>query len=392
MAWDLPKHGLVFWPVGNGDSTTVVIDQDTLLQVDLNHRSSSEEDDTDTVPVVDRLLDVLDPDDPRLDVLAITHHDEDHCTGFERLNDEVAIGELWITLRSFVEEKDEPGGLTAAGQAVYDEAKERRAAEIKAAAHNERAPDGKRLRVVGVASVLEHGDWEDFPEDLLVVPGDDPVTTVNEKDVSDRCSIFVHTPYRDATESDDRNSSSLGMHITLTNNGCEQRVLLLGDLDHEQIKAFFEKTESNDNDDKLGWDVLLAPHHGSRHAVFHKADDGNYVRADAADKLEEYAADGAKVIVSSKPVEELGPDDSGPPNEAALELYADMVGEDNLHKVADYADGSDSAPLTIEVGGDNCGQVRETAALAAWTTVRPRDRGRVRSGDPTTGRRTREFA
>ena len=34
MSFQLPKRGLVFWPVANGDSTTVVIDSRSHLQVD----------------------------------------------------------------------------------------------------------------------------------------------------------------------------------------------------------------------------------------------------------------------------------------------------------------------------------------------------------------------
>ena len=35
MAFKLPKRGLVFWPVANGDSTTIVIDPKRFIQVDL---------------------------------------------------------------------------------------------------------------------------------------------------------------------------------------------------------------------------------------------------------------------------------------------------------------------------------------------------------------------
>ena len=42
MSFKLPTRGLVFWPVANGDSTTVVIDSRTHLQVDLNHLEKSE--------------------------------------------------------------------------------------------------------------------------------------------------------------------------------------------------------------------------------------------------------------------------------------------------------------------------------------------------------------
>lgn len=45
------------------------------------------------------------------------------CSGFQKLLEQsFEIGEGWVTLRSFVEEEHSPGGLTEAGQAVFDEA------------------------------------------------------------------------------------------------------------------------------------------------------------------------------------------------------------------------------------------------------------------------------
>lgn len=78
-SWQLPQMGAVCWPVGNGDAITVVVDDATVLQIDVNHRAAADEDDDDRVPVVDRLVEVLPlsaDSEPRLSVLAITHHDE----------------------------------------------------------------------------------------------------------------------------------------------------------------------------------------------------------------------------------------------------------------------------------------------------------------------------
>lgn len=72
MTWDLPERGVVYWPVANGDAVTVVIDPETLLQVDLNHRESFKDDSSPSVPAADRLLEVLDPDSPHLSAVAIT--------------------------------------------------------------------------------------------------------------------------------------------------------------------------------------------------------------------------------------------------------------------------------------------------------------------------------
>ena len=47
---------MVFWPVGTGDSSTVVVSEEALIQVDLNDRAKADADDTPEVPVVDLLV------------------------------------------------------------------------------------------------------------------------------------------------------------------------------------------------------------------------------------------------------------------------------------------------------------------------------------------------
>ena len=105
MNFKLPKRGLVFWPVANGDSTTVVIDSATHLQVDLNHLEKSEDDDAPTWSIVDELVKRLPKKDerPYLAAFALAHPDQDHCRGFAKLLDEVDLGELWFTPRVFRE-------------------------------------------------------------------------------------------------------------------------------------------------------------------------------------------------------------------------------------------------------------------------------------------------
>ena len=107
MSFQLPKRGLVFWPVANGDSTTVVIDSKTHLQVDLNHLEKSEDDDDPTWSIVDELVKRLPKKDgrPYLAAFALTHPDQDHCRGFPKLLDQVDVGELWFTPRVFREYK-----------------------------------------------------------------------------------------------------------------------------------------------------------------------------------------------------------------------------------------------------------------------------------------------
>ena len=105
---ELPSRGVVFWPVGTGDSTTVIIDDEVVLQVDLHDMAKADDDETPEVPVVDRLVEALPQVDgePYLAVFALTHADKDHCLGFADLLEKVRIGQLWSTPRLWREFND----------------------------------------------------------------------------------------------------------------------------------------------------------------------------------------------------------------------------------------------------------------------------------------------
>src|SRR3954469_22977523 len=105
MSFKLPTSGFVHWPVGNGDSTTICVDDDTVIQVDLHHLDCAEDDDDARTPIVDRLVELLPQVDgkPYLSLFVLTHPDLDHCQGFEALLKKVTIGELWFTPRVFDE-------------------------------------------------------------------------------------------------------------------------------------------------------------------------------------------------------------------------------------------------------------------------------------------------
>ena len=76
--------------------------------------------------------------------------------------------------------------------------------------------------MIGYCDVLDYDDWEGFPETLVVVPGNQ-VVELNCTDVSDKAEFFVHTPFREHTVEGSRNSSSLGIQLTLhTGDGDSQ--------------------------------------------------------------------------------------------------------------------------------------------------------------------------
>jgi hypothetical protein len=73
----LPARGAVYWPVGTGDSTTLVIDDEIVMQVDLHDLAKASDENDSAIAVVDRLVEVLPVVDgmPYLATFVLTHID-----------------------------------------------------------------------------------------------------------------------------------------------------------------------------------------------------------------------------------------------------------------------------------------------------------------------------
>ncbi len=312
MTFELPTRGLVFWPVGNGDSTTIVIDPKTCLQIDLNHLEKSEDDDA-SWPVVDELVKHLPKVNrrPYLAAFALTHPDQDHCRGFAKLLNEVDIGELWFTPRVFREYKKD----LCDDAVAFKKETERRVQKAIDAKH---APgSGDRIRVFGYSDLLEEDDFKDFPKDRLTVPGNE-LTVVDEKDLAGHFRAFVHAPFKD-DDAGERNDTSLAMQVTLHAGPQRLRALLLGDLPYPIIKRIFAISDAED----LAWNVLLAPHHCSKAVMYWKndGDDDEKLKKHIVDEMDEAAQDPNRVVSSSNPVPSSNKAGDNPPHAKAKTQY-----------------------------------------------------------------------
>ena len=314
MAFELPDRGLVFWPVANGDSTSIVVDSKTYLQVDLNHLQKSDDDDDASWAVVDELSERLPKVNgrPYLAVFALTHPDQDHCRGFSDLLDKVDIGELWFTPRIFAEYNKD---LCDDAEDFKKEAERRVKKTIEAKGD---PGAGDRVRIFGYSELLEEDDYKDFPENRLTIPGNE-VTTIDEEDVSDKFRGFVHAPFKE-DETGERNDTSLGMQVTLYDGDKKLRALLLGDLSYPIIKRIFDVSE----DDDLAWNVLLAPHHCSKAAMYWKeeGDDEEKLKKHIVEEMDEASLKPNRVISSSNSVPSSNKPGDNPPHAKAKVLLS----------------------------------------------------------------------
>ena len=313
MAFELPGRGLVFWPVSNGDSTTIVADSDTCLQVDLNHLEKSDDDDDASWAVVDELVKRLPKVNgrPHLAAFALTHPDQDHCRGFAELFKKVDIGELWFTPRIFREYNKD----------LCDDAIEfKKEAERRVKKTIEAKGDpgaGNRVRVFGHSELLEEDEFKDFPKERLTVPGNE-VTVIDEKDVSDEFRAFVHAPFKD-DDAGERNDTSLAIQVTLYEEGHKLRALLLGDLSYPIIRRISKVSKKDD----LAWNVLLAPHHCSKAAMYWKGDGDNEekLKKHIVEEMDDASREPNRVVSSSNPVPSSNKPGDNPPHAKAKTQY-----------------------------------------------------------------------
>jgi beta-lactamase superfamily II metal-dependent hydrolase len=338
------KRGVIYWSVGSGDSSTIVVDANTIIQVDLNKRADSEEEGSLYVNVVKELKDSLRKKDgkPYLDVFALTHPDEDHCKGFEELLENVTIGEIWFTPRVFKESKTD----LCKDAVVFKNETKRRMEKINKAGGI--VSSGDRIKLFGYDAILgKGGDYEGFPKAHLVIPG----TSFSEIDGIHRTEItvFAHSPFKDDMDGD-RNGTSLTFQTTLKKSGKELKLLHFGDLSYIQLKKIFDTTADKSN---LKWNVLLVPHHCSKSAMYH-AEDANSeetLRPDIIEAVKKTMETTAYIVSSSEVIPSENKPHDNPPHVKAKNRYVEIAG-DNFLCTQEHPDKKRPQPIIFKLRDD----------------------------------------
>jgi beta-lactamase superfamily II metal-dependent hydrolase len=358
MAFELPSQGFVFWPIGTGDSTTVVIKDGVVVQVDLHHLVAAEDKEDPRTPLLDRLIPLLPKRNgkPYLALFVLTHPDQDHCRGFADLLKRVTIGELWFTPRIFREYKKE---LCDDAVAFKKEAKRRVEETIE---EGELPPSGHRVRIFGYDELLEEEEFEGFPKNLLTVPGH-AITGFDGVDYKESFRAFVHAPFKDDCDGE-RNDTSLALQITLKNGGARGRALLLGDLCYPTVKKIFEVSKANENDAKLWWNVFLAPHHCSKSVMYWKVDDKVTLQQDVLDMIAGAAKAPAYIVASSDPIP--GSNESGdcPPHAKAKKRYMEIVEGGHFLCTQEHPNETDPQPIVFRLNETGLEYVAPVATKA----------------------------
>lgn len=347
----LPDTGFVFWPVGNGDSTTVAINKKNCLQVDLNHVEESEDDDDHRTPVIDELIDCLPRRNgrPYLAAFACTHPDEDHCRGAARLFKEINVGELWVTSRLFTDTE-----LSEAAKALRKEARRR----VKASGKSKSAGSGDRIRIFGFTDDIE--ELSSFPSSRVHAAGDS-LREVDGKDLSDNFEAYIHAPYEETRECEP-NASSLALQIMLTRDGSSANGLFFGDLAYAQLRRIFDSGKKA----RRQWNILLAPHHCSKAAMYVKPEDDKKEarQEDILDSLRDHRLAPAFLLSSSEPIPKSDSKGDNPPHAKAKRSYEEVLDQaDDFLCTQEHPNVQQPEPIVLELSSDGLAKEGPAATL-----------------------------
>jgi len=326
------KHILKIYPVENGDTTLIKLDDNTTIQIDCKLRVGAEDPDDDSKFDVkaDLLKEVLNNGKyPFINTFILTHPDKDHCHGFGNHfyqgdpkdykkanleNNEIVINELWVTSILFTTDQSEDAN------AVRNEANRR----IKLWDSNDATKDqpGNRIVLVGYDA---NGKFKNVPN---YVPG----TKVTKFDGNSTINFeaFIHAPFKDdlvtCKAEGDRNSASIILQLVFKNEILEEvaHVLIGGDADHYNWKEVLHQSKIHGNLSALQFDIFLAPHHCSW-TYFNDTpydNDENKVAKTYSIEILQHQKDGAYIVASSRKIVNAKPN---PPHYAAMTEYVSQL-------------------------------------------------------------------
>jgi beta-lactamase superfamily II metal-dependent hydrolase len=348
------KKSVLFWPVGTGDSTTLVLKPDALImQIDLRHLEKADDPEEPEWNIIDYLVKALPKKDgrPYLALFVLTHPDKDHIQGFAEFLKKVEIGELWHTPKIFRDQSDQDA-MCEDAKAFRKEAHRRRDAII---ASPNNIKSGNRLRVIGHDDVLLEDQYKDLPDECKSRPAE-MVSFVDGIDLTGHFQAFIHAPFKD-DQAKNKNNTSLSLNIVIQEGAKYGQFFFFGDREYPTTKRIFETTEAKGNTGYLAWNVVLCPHHCSK-AVMHwqeDADEEETFKQDIMTLFEKYSRDKNGYIISSSHAHFTDEEGDLPPHGKARKRYEAIVKAGRFLCTHEYPSKKEPAPIVFFIDEDGFG-------------------------------------
>lgn len=345
------KKAVIYWPVGTGDSTTLVLKPgEIVMQIDIRNLEKADNPEEPEWPIVDYLVNILPKKNgkPYLALFVLTHPDKDHIQGFAELLKRVDIGEIWHTPKIFRDQSDQES-LCPDAKAFRDEAQRRRKAILE---NPQNIKSGNRLRVIGHDDILGEDKYKYLPDGCKSRPGE-KVSIVDGNNLSESFQAFIHAPFKD-DQAKDKNNTSLSLNIVIWEGEKYGQFFFFGDREYPTIKQIFETTERNNNHGYLFWDVLLSSHHCSKGVMYWQepADKEETFKKDIMDYFEKYRRGGTGYIISSSHSDFTDGNGDCPPHKKARIKYENIVKPGGFICTHEYPNKKNPEPIILVIDSE----------------------------------------
>ncbi|PRE10612.1 MULTISPECIES: hypothetical protein [Pseudomonadota] len=354
-------HQVIFYPVGNGDTTQIVLSKGRRVLFDFCHRDKAEDADTPEIDLKARLKeDLKAANRDYFDVVAFTHADLDHIQGSTEFfelqhakkyhgDGRIKIRELWVPAAMLLEEADN------------DHQTEEYVLLRQEARH--RLLEGKDILVFSKPQAL--ADWL---EPLLKARGEsasardhlfiDAGTIVPGFTLTkDGVEFFCHSPFIKHCDDGDiiRNSAALVFNVRFNADGSTYDYLEVGDAEYGDLEDIVSTTRYHKNDDRLAWDLFNIPHHCSYRALNEDKGKDETVPTPLVKDLLLMGKSDAYIVSCSKPIPDVKDsyEQVQPPHiqaRKAYERYLKEVGGRKFLVTMEEPNANKPEPIIFEIG------------------------------------------
>lgn len=354
-------HQVIFYPVGNGDTTQIILSKGRRVLFDFCHRDKAEDADTPEIDLKARLKeDLKAANRDYFDVVAFTHADLDHIQGSTELfelqhakkyqgDGRIKIRELWVPAAMLLEEADN------------DHQTEEYVLLRQEARH--RLLEGKDILVFSKPQAL--ADWL---EPLLKARGEsasardhlfiDAGTIVpGFTQAKDGAEFFCHSPFIKHCDDGDiiRNSAALVFNVRFNADGSTYDYLEIGDAEYGNLEDIVSTTRYHKNEDRLAWDLFNIPHHCSYRALNEDKGKDETVPTPLVKDLLLMGKSDAYIVSCSKPIPDVKDsyEQVQPPHiqaRKAYERYLKEIGGRKFLVTMEEPNANKPEPIIFEIG------------------------------------------
>lgn len=374
-------HSIFFYPVGNGDTSQIALQNGKRILMDYRHQKKTEDGTGPEINLKARLQKELkDANRDYFDVVAFTHGDKDHIENstefFELLHADkyrgagrIKIKTLWVPAAMILE------------TATHDERSSEFVIWRQEARH--RLKEGKGIRVFSKPEKLK--SW--LEENGLTLESRRHLVTDAGKlapdfDIAtDGVEFFCHSPFvKHVDDGDDlRNDASLIFNVRFRKKGNDYDYLAVGDSTWEVLDDIYETTKFHGNLDRLAWDLYNNPHHSSYKALSDEKGDFETVPKKGAKEILLAGKEGSYIVSSSDPILDTkeGREQVQPPHTQAMKCYKTYlkkVGGAKFLVTMEEPNASKPQPLEFKVDDQGISLASAATTAAAIITSAPAPR------------------